>query len=176
MDVISLHQRGITNVVASLGTALTEEQGKLLRKYDQVVLSYDSDEAGQTAIMRGLDVLQKLGVDGRVLQMNGVRDPENPEKLIKDPDEFVIKLGTGRFNLLVDDAISLIEFKSKMIRKNYNLENATDKIKFLKELSKLLANISNHSFDNCKKIRTCINLNQYSSPPCGDPKLGLYPQ
>ena len=133
MDVISLHQRGISNVVASLGTALTEEQGKLLRKYDQVILSYDSDEAGQTAIMRGLEVLQKLGVDGRVLQMEGA----------KDPDEFIIKYGSGRFNLLVDSAISLIEFKSKMIRKNYNMENATDKIKFLKELSKLLSQIEN---------------------------------
>ncbi|MBP3596762.1 MAG: DNA primase [Clostridia bacterium] len=133
MDVISLHQRGITNVVASLGTALTEEQGKLLRKYEQVVLSYDSDEAGQNAIMRGLDVLQKLGVDGRVLQIEGA----------KDPDEFVIEFGTGRFNLLVDNAISLIEFKSQMISKNYNMENATDKIKFLKELSKLLSQVDN---------------------------------
>lgn len=129
MDVISLHQRGVTNVCASLGTALTEEQGKLLRKYDQVILSYDSDEAGQTAIMRGLDVLQKLGVDGRVLQMEGA----------KDPDEYIIKYGSGRFNILVENAISLIEFKSKMIRKNYNLENATDKIKFLKEIAKLIA-------------------------------------
>lgn len=133
MDVISLHQRGITNVVASLGTALTEEQGKLLRKYEQVILSYDSDEAGQNAIMRGLDVLQKLGVDGRVLQIDGA----------KDPDEFVIEYGTGRFNLLVDNAISLIEFKSQMISKNYNMENATDKIKFLKELSKLLSQVDN---------------------------------
>lgn len=133
MDAISLHQRGISNVVASLGTALTDEQGKLLRKYDQVILSYDSDDAGQTAIMRGLEVLQKLGVDGRVLQMEGA----------KDPDEFIIKYGSGRFNLLVDSAISLIEFKSKMIRKNYNMENATDKIKFLKELSKLLSQIEN---------------------------------
>lgn len=129
MDAISLHQRGITNVCASLGTALTEEQGKLLRKYDQVILSYDSDEAGQEAIMRGLDVLQKLGVDGRVLQMEGA----------KDPDEYIIKYGSGRFNLLVENAISLIEFKTKMLKKNYNLENATDKIKFLKEVAKLIA-------------------------------------
>ncbi len=129
MDAISLHQRGVTNVCASLGTALTEEQGKLLRKYDQVILSYDSDEAGQTAIMRGLDVLQKLGVDGRILQMEGA----------KDPDEYIIKYGSGRFNLLVDNAISLIEFKSKMFRNNFNLENATDKIKFLKEIAKLIA-------------------------------------
>ena len=79
--------------------------------------------------MRGLDVLQKLGVDGRILQMEGA----------KDPDEYIIKYGSGRFNLLVDNAISLIEFKSKMFRNNFNLENATDKIKFLKEIAKLIA-------------------------------------
>ena len=134
MDVISLHQRGITNVVASLGTALTEEQGRLLRKYsEQVVLSYDSDGAGQTAILRGLEVLKKLGCDGRVLQMEGA----------KDPDEFIIKYGSGRFNILVENAISLTEFKAKMLKNNYNLDNPNDKIKFLKEISKLLSEIDN---------------------------------
>ena len=134
MDVISLHQRGITNVVASLGTALTEEQGRLLRKYsEQVILSYDSDGAGQTAILRGLEVLKKLGCDGRVLQMEGA----------KDPDEFIIKYGSGRFNILVENAISLTEFKAKMLKNNYNLDNPNDKIKFLKEISKLLSEIDN---------------------------------
>ena len=134
MDVVSLHQRGITNVVASLGTALTEEQGRLLRKYsEQVVLSYDSDGAGQTAILRGLEVLKKLGCDGRVLQMEGA----------KDPDEFIIKYGSGRFNILVENAISLTEFKAKMLRNQYNLDNPNDKIKFLKEISKLLSEIDN---------------------------------
>ena len=134
MDVISLHQRGITNVVASLGTALTEEQGRLLRKYsEQVILSYDSDGAGQTAILRGLEVLKKLGCDGRVLQMEGA----------KDPDEFIIKYGSGRFNILVENAISLTEFKAKMLKNQYNLENPNDKIKFLKEISKLLSDIDN---------------------------------
>ena len=134
MDVISLHQRGITNVVASLGTALTEEQGRLLRKYsEQVILSYDSDGAGQTAILRGLEVLKKLGCDGRVLQMEGA----------KDPDEFIIKYGSGRFNILVENAISLTEFKAKMLKNQYNLENPNDKIKFLKEISKLLSEIDN---------------------------------
>ena len=105
MDVISLHQRGITNVVASLGTALTEEQGRLLRKYsEQVILSYDSDGAGQEAIMRGLSILENQGCDARVLQMEGA----------KDPDEYVIKYGSGRFKLLIDNAISLVEFKIKI--------------------------------------------------------------
>lgn len=134
MDAVSLHQRGITNVVASLGTALTEEQGRLLRKYSQqVVLSYDSDGAGQTAILRGLEILKKLGCDGRVLQMEGA----------KDPDEYVIKNGSGRFNLLIENAISLIEFKAKMLKNEYNLQNPNDKIKFLKEISKLLSEVDN---------------------------------
>ena len=132
MDAISLHQRGVTNVVASLGTALTEEQGKLVRKYsDKVVLSYDSDGAGQNAILKGLEVLSNLGMEGQVLQMEGA----------KDPDEFIIKYGSGRFQLLVDNAISLIEFKTKMAKAKYNLEIASEKIKFLKEVSKLISTI-----------------------------------
>jgi len=134
MDAISLHQRGITNVVASLGTALTEEQGRLLRKYfEQVILSYDSDGAGQTAILRGLEVLEKQGCDARVLQMEGA----------KDPDEYVVKYGSGRFNLLVDNAISLVEFKIKMLKSKYNLDNAKDKIGFLKEITKILSDVDN---------------------------------
>ncbi len=132
MDVISLHQRGINNAIASLGTALTEEQGKLIRRYsDKVVLSYDSDSAGQAAILRGLEILDKSGMEGRVLQMEGA----------KDPDEYIIKYGSGRFELLVQNAISAIEFKTKMLRKNYNLDVANDKIKFLKEVSKMIANV-----------------------------------
>lgn len=131
MDVISLHQRGINTAVASLGTALTEEQGNLLRRFDKLIFSYDSDEAGQNAILRGSEVLEKLGVEGRILQMEGA----------KDPDEYIIKYGSGRFNLLVENAISLIEFKTKMLKSQYNLDVASEKIKFLKEVSKLISNI-----------------------------------
>ena len=77
MDVISLHQRGITNVVAALGTALTQSQGWLLRKNSQqVILSFDSDGAGQTAIVRSLEILQNMGCDMRVLQMDGAKDQD----------------------------------------------------------------------------------------------------
>lgn len=132
MDCVSLHQRGIPNVVASLGTALTEFQGRLLRKYsEKVVISYDSDGAGQAATLRGLEILKNIGCDVRILQMEGA----------KDPDEFVIKYGNGRFNLLVEKAISLVEFKAKMLRQKLNLENVNDKIKFLKEVAGLLRNV-----------------------------------
>ncbi|MGN1310442.1 MAG: DNA primase [Clostridia bacterium] len=132
MDCVSLHQRGIPNVVASLGTALTENQGRLIRKYcEKVIISYDSDGAGQAATLRGLEILKNIGCDVRILQMEGA----------KDPDEFVIKYGNGRFNLLVEKAISLVEFKAKMLKKNLDLENVNDKIKFLKEVAKLLKNV-----------------------------------
>lgn len=134
MDAVSLYQRGITNVIASLGTALTEEQGRLIRKYsEQVIISYDSDSAGQDAILRALGILDKQGCDARVLQMEGA----------KDPDEYVVKYGSGRFNLLVENAISLTEFKIKMLKQKYDLNNSGDKIRFLKELTKILAEVEN---------------------------------
>ena len=133
MDCISLYQRGITNVVASLGTALTEAQGWLLRKHsEQVVIGYDADGAGQAATIRGMEILQNLGCDIRILQIEGA----------KDPDEFVVKYGPERFNKYVENAISLIEFKIKILKKDLNLENANDKIKFLKEIAKLLSKVN----------------------------------
>ena len=134
MDAISLHQRGITNVVASLGTALTVQQGWLLRKNtEQVILGFDSDGAGQTAIMRAMEVMQNMGCDMRVLQMTGA----------KDPDEFILKYGSARFQNLLDNAISLIEFKIKVLQNDLNLENASDKIKLLNEIAKLLSKVDN---------------------------------
>ena len=134
MDAVSLHQRGIHNAVASLGTAMTEAQGRLLRKSsEQVIIGYDSDGAGQAATQRGLDILQSLGCDVRVLQIEGA----------KDPDEFVVKYGPERFQKQVDKAISLVEYKVKTLTKNLDLENANDKIKFLKEIAKVLSRIDN---------------------------------
>ena len=132
MDAVSLHQRGIPNAVASLGTSLTEGQARLLRKYtEKVIIAYDSDGAGQTATLRGLEILTSAGCDVRILQMEGA----------KDPDEYVIKYGNGRFNMLVDNAISLIEFKTKVLKKSLDLNNVNDKIKFLKETAKLLTTV-----------------------------------
>lgn len=134
MDAISLHQRGITNVVASLGTAMTESQGRLLRKSsEQVIIGYDSDGAGQAATMRGLEILQGLGCDIRILQIEGA----------KDPDEFIIKYGPERFLKYVDNAISLVEYKIKTLKKDLDINNTSDKIKFLKEIAKELSKINN---------------------------------
>ena len=134
MDAISLYQRGITNVVASLGTAMTEAQGRLLRMYaKQIILGYDSDGAGQAAIVRGMDILTAMGCDVRVLQMEGA----------KDPDEYVIKYGSGRFLKLMDDAISLVEYKVKIVKRNSKIKNNNDKIKYLNDMAKILVSVDN---------------------------------
>lgn len=134
MDVISLHQRGIENVVGALGTALTEQQGWLLRKTtEQVILGFDADGAGQTAVARSMEILQKMGCDMRVLQIEGA----------KDPDEYIVKFGEGRFKLAIDNAISLVEFKVKNLKKELNLENTGDKIKFLNQIAKILSKVEN---------------------------------
>ena len=134
MDAISLHQRGIHNAVASLGTAMTEAQGHLLRNNsEQVIIGYDSDGAGQAATMRGLEILQNMGCDVRILQIEGA----------KDPDEFVIKYGPERFLKQVDNAISLVEYKVKVLKNTLDIEQTNDKIKFLKEIANVLAKIDN---------------------------------
>ena len=135
MDAISLYQRGITNVVASLGTALTEQQGWLLRKNcEQVIIGYDADGAGQAATLRGLEILQNMGCDMRILQIYGA----------KDPDEFVNKYGPERFLKCVDNAISLVEFKVKILKQNLDIENTNDKIKFLNQIAKILSSVDNN--------------------------------
>ena len=134
MDAISLYQRGITNVVASLGTALTDAQGRLLRRNaEKVILGYDADGAGQTAILRGMDILKNLGVDIRVLQITDA----------KDPDEYVIKYGADKFKKCMEDAISVVEFKVKILKQSLDLNNTNDKIKFLNEIAKTLASVDN---------------------------------
>ena len=126
---------GITNVVAPLGTALTQQQGWLLRKNaEQIILSFDSDEAGLNAKIRALDILQDMGCDIRILQMEGA----------KDPDEYIIKYGNARFKNLIEKALSVIEFKVKVLKQDLNLENTNDKIKFLNEIAKLIAKVDNN--------------------------------
>ena len=121
-------------MVASLGTAITEEQASLLKRYcNQVIIAFDSDRAGQEATIRAIEILQKQGLNTRVIQIEGA----------KDPDEYVIKYGSEQFSLLVKNAISLVEFKVKMLKEKYNIENTTDKVQFLMEVAKLLAELEN---------------------------------
>ena len=134
MDAISLHQRGIHNAVASLGTALTEAQGRLLRRScEKVIIGYDADGAGQAATLRGLEILKNLGCDLRVIQLEGA----------KDPDEYILKYGNMRFQNVIDKAFSVVEFKVKILKKELDLDNTNDKIKFLNEIAKLISKVDN---------------------------------
>lgn len=90
-------------------------------------------QLGQAATLRGLEILNNLGCDIRILQMEGA----------KDPDEFIIKYGKGKFDLLIDNAISLIEFKVKVLKKDLDINNVNDKIKFLNEIAKLVSTVDN---------------------------------
>lgn len=135
MDVISLHQCGIINTVASLGTALTESQGKLLKKYaEEIIISYDADTAGQAATMRGLDLLRNIGCNVKVLII-----PEG-----KDPDEFIKKNGVEEFKKLIKNSISLVEYKIKGLKKQIKTDTIDGKIAFLNKASDVLAKIDNN--------------------------------
>lgn len=133
MDLISLHQQGITNVVASLGTALTHEQARLLRRYaDKVIISYDADVAGQTATLRGLNILREVGFDVRVLNIpNG-----------KDPDEFVRNNGKEAFLELVKNAENLIDYRIRKAGEGLNLDDNTDLVKYGKKVTEILADVN----------------------------------
>lgn len=132
MDVISLQQRGVKNVVASLGTALTERQARLIsRTSKQAIIAYDSDASGQDAALRGLDILSKTGVDLRVLELDGA----------KDPDEYIVKFGKDRFEEQVSKSISLVEFKVKVLRAKFDLDISSEKIMFFKEIAKIISSV-----------------------------------
>jgi len=134
MDVISLHQAGIDFAVAPLGTALTGMQGRILKKYaDEIILSYDADTAGQKATERGLEVLNRLGCRLKVLQI-----PDG-----KDPDEFIRKNGPEKFKMLIDRAISLLEYKIGLLKNMYSLDTEDDRLNFLNRVADLLTEQEN---------------------------------
>ncbi|GKX31042.1 DNA primase [Vallitalea longa] len=126
MDVISLFQSGITNVVASLGTAFTSEQASLIKRYtDNVVISYDSDSAGIKAALRAIPILKAKGLSVRVLRVKGY----------KDPDEFIKNKGKEAFEDLIANATSGFMFEVEEMNKNYNLDDPESKTKFHKQVA-----------------------------------------
>jgi DNA primase len=132
MDVISLHQRGIKNTVASLGTAFTPRQGELLKRYSSnIVIAYDSDAAGQAATVKGMDVLEAAGCKVRIIEL-----PDG-----KDPDEFVRQYGNEGFKELIQEALPLIDYKIKLLEKRYDVNDRRQKLDYLAEVSKLLAGL-----------------------------------
>ena len=132
MDAITLHQYGFDCAVASLGTALTEDGANLLSRYtDQVVLIYDGDAAGQNASQRAIPILEKAGLQVKVLQM---RDA-------KDPDEFLKKFGADRFRLLLEESSNRIEYQLNAIARKYNLQDDDQKVKYLQESAELVGTL-----------------------------------
>ena len=132
MDAIALHQYGFDCAVASLGTALTPDGATLLSKYtDQVVLIYDGDNAGQKAAQRAIPILEKAGLQVKVLQM---RDA-------KDPDEFLKKFGADRFKLLLEESSNRVEYQLAAIRKKYDIREDDQRVKYTAEAAELICTL-----------------------------------
>ncbi|MEG1870901.1 MAG: toprim domain-containing protein, partial [Peptostreptococcaceae bacterium] len=132
MDVISLSQQNITNVVATLGTALTEGQCKLLKRYvDTVIVSFDADTAGQNATLRGLEILEKFGFELKILHI-----PKG-----KDPDEFIRTYGREEFLKLIEGSLPIIDFRLKIAENGINFSKKEMIVKYLKNVVPVLEDL-----------------------------------
>lgn len=130
MDVIALHAAGFEFAVATLGTAITQEQARIFSRYTKkVVISYDSDEAGQRAADKAFKYLQEVGLDVKILKMNGA----------KDPDEYIKKFGSEKFGRLLDDSKSRFEFEIEKILSKYDIANTDEKVKASYEICRILS-------------------------------------
>ena len=132
VDVVALHQFGFDNAIASLGTSLTEEQATLMTRYaEQIVLIYDGDKAGQNATQRAIPILEKAGLQVKVLQL----------KDAKDPDEFLHKFGADKFRLLLEESSNRVEYQLNAIRKKYDIREDDQKVKYLHESADLISTL-----------------------------------
>ncbi len=133
MDTVTLHRYGFDCAVASLGTSLTQEHADLLSKYtDEVVLTYDGDEAGQNATRRAIPMLEKTGLRVRVLRMQGA----------KDPDEYLQKFGADRFRLLLDGAENQAQYRLRSLQMKFDLSLDEQKVEFAKQAAELICTLS----------------------------------
>ncbi|PWL94716.1 MAG: DNA primase [Clostridiales bacterium] len=133
MDVISLYQNGVKNVAASLGTALTENQAKLINRYTKnVILSYDADAAGQKAALRGIEVLRGENCKVKVLHVNDG----------KDPDEYIKKNGKEAFLKLTENALPYIDYKIEAAKRGLDIQSEDGKIDYMKRISSILSDLS----------------------------------
>ena len=133
IDVVALHQYGFDNAVASLGTSLTEEQAALITRYaEQVVLIYDGDKAGQNATQRAIPILEKAGLQVKVLQLQDA----------KDPDEFLKNFGADKFKLLLEGSSNRVEYQINAILRKYDIRIDDQKVKFLQEAADLISGLS----------------------------------
>ncbi|MCI8284854.1 MAG: DNA primase [Firmicutes bacterium] len=133
MDLVSLYKNGVTNVAATLGTALTENQCQLLKRYtENIVLAYDADAAGQKAALRGIELLHKTGLKSKVLHVTDG----------KDPDEFIQKNGRTAFLELIDHALPYADYKLSVLKQRYDLSTSEGSIDFLKAAKEMLSGLS----------------------------------
>ncbi len=148
MDVISLAQAGFMNVVASMGTSLTVEQAKLLLRYTKtVIISYDGDGAGQKATMRGLEILRDAGLTVKIISL--------PDGL--DPDDMIKKRGKEAYQTLLDNALPLIDYKLEYLRKRFNLNDTTERRKFVENALRVIRE-SDKDFEKEELLRNVSKL------------------
>ena len=134
MDCLALHQAGFSNCVASLGTALTIKQARMLKKLvPEVIIAYDMDQAGRNAALRGLDMIASLGCGVKVLEI-----PEG-----KDPDDYIKRNGNTAFGHLIEKSLPLVEYKAKLLREKYNINERDGRLKFLNGVAKAIAQVNN---------------------------------
>ena len=132
MDVIALHAAGFENAVATLGTALTQEQARLMAKHTkQVLICYDSDDAGQNATRKAVRMLSEVGLDVKIIRMEGA----------KDPDEFIKKYGADKFRQVLDSSRTGFEFKLESVLSKYNVALTDDKIKAAEEMRDYISDV-----------------------------------
>ena len=180
MDVITMHQAGFSQAVASLGTAFTEGQAALLKRYTQeVILSYDSDGAGVTAALRAIGILREAGLTGKVLNLEPY----------KDPDEFIKNKGQEEFQKRLDQAENTFFFELRMLQKDYNLNDPEEKTRFHREIAKKLCGFSEEverenyieavadkyqiGFDNLRKLVLSYAEQTGFAKPVERPKSGI---
>ena len=180
MDVITMHQAGFSQAVASLGTAFTEGQATLLKRYTQeVILSYDSDGAGVTAALRAIGILKEAGLTGKVLNLEPY----------KDPDEFIKNKGQEAFQERLDQAENTFFFELRMLQRDYNLKDPEEKTRFHREIAKKLCGFSEEverenyiqavadkyqiGFDNLRKLVLSYAEQTGFAKPVERPKSGI---
>lgn len=136
MDVISMNQAGFENTVATCGTAITSDHARLMSQYcKEVVICYDSDEAGQKASKKAIDLLSEVGLNTRIIKMEGA----------KDPDEYIKKFGATRFKLLIDKSDNAVEFELNKAKIGLDIENSdVDRIEYIKKCYDILSQIENN--------------------------------
>lgn len=134
MDVISVYQSGVRNITATLGTAITPDQAKLLLRYcSEILLCYDSDEAGEKATIRAIDVINGVGGKARIIRLKGA----------KDPDEYINKNGIGAFRQALKDAVPSTEYRLSKVKSQYNLDATEGKIEFITQAADTLLTLQN---------------------------------